>query len=432
MAGQLRPRWGQPVTGIISFIVFFLIAWITWYLFSDPRGPVGSFPYPFVMYLAMMILVGLWQHMFLGDWPFQNMPQPVRGIVETIVNLIVVWFVIHVVFYRILGLGFNFLSQSNLEALAAAGQTVMPEGVANTLTLEALVNPGARFAERAVVTFVLIGFFSYPFVTILFGKWPVRPSDLKQPQAGLAEIGWTSLLTLFFYTVLIVPFWGLIYGKVFGLSYGLNFPWWTGIAGTSHVHWVFGWWEWMIIVLFMTPNVWRMKPWSLIKLPQPWKGLISFIINVILGFLLAWICTKIIPAWVNMEDVVHHLPAGDKGNATRFLWYHAAEIAGMTLIPFLIWHHYFDDMAPVFDIDSWGGFWFRTFGVIIVFCAINYIFFYVLNFGHWGLGNHHMEHGFAERLIHGESLIWNFWWIIPLLWNEWFFHKWPFYVHDHH
>jgi len=432
MAGQLRPRWGQPVTGIISFIAFFLIGWITWYIFSDPRGPVGSFPYPFVMYLAMMILVGLWQHMFLGDWPFQNMPQPARGIVETVVNLILVWFVIHVVFYRILGLGFNFLSQSNLEALAAAGQTVMPEGVAKTLTLETLVNPAARFAERAVVTFVLIGFFSYPFVTILFGKWPVRPSDLKQPQAGLAEIGWTSLLTLFFYTVLIVPFWGLIYGKVFGLSYGLNFPWWTGIAGTSHVHWVFGWWEWMIIILFMTPNVWRMKPWSLINLPQPWKGLVSFIINVILGFLLAWICTKIIPAWVNMEELVQHLPAGDQGNATRFLWYHAAEIAGMTLIPFLIWHHYFDDMAPVSDIDSWGGFWFRTIGVLIVFSTINYIFFYVLNFGHWGLGNHHMEHGLAERLIHGESLIWNFWWIIPLLWNEWFFHKWPFYVHDHH
>jgi AAT family amino acid transporter len=49
---------------------------------------------------------------------------------------------------------------------------------------------------------------------------------------------------------------------------------------------------------------------------------------------------------------------------------------------------------------------------------------------HWGLGNEHaahLEHAFPE----GESLIWNFWWIIPLLWNEWFFHKWPFYVHEH-
>ncbi len=429
MAEQLRPRWGQPLTGIVSFMVFFLIAWGTWYLLSDPRGPVGSFPYPFVLYLAMMILVGLWQHMFLGDWPFQNVSQPWRGIIETVVNLALVWFVIHVIFYRVMGIGFNFLSQVNLEALAAAGQTVLPAGAGKTLELATLVNPAARFAERAVVCFVLIGFYSYPFITILFAKWPIRPSDLPQPEAGLAEIGWCTMWTMFFYTVLIIPFWGLIYGKVFGTSYALGLPWW-GFSGTSHVHWVFGWWEWMIIILFMTANVWRMKPWSAIKLPQPWKGLISFLLNIALGYLVAWICIKIAPLWLNMTDVVAHLPAGDKGVPIRFLWYHAAEIAGFTLIPFLIWHHYFDDMAPQDNLDSWGAFWFRTIGVL-VFAAISYVIFYYFNFGHWGLGNHHMEHSVAERVIHGESLIWNFWWIIPLLWNEWFFHKWPFYEHVH-
>jgi len=369
----------------------------------------------------MMILVGLWQHMFLGDWPFQNMSQPARGIVETIVNLIVVWFVIHVIFYRVLGLGFNFLSMSNLEELARAGKTLLP-GV-KPLLYDDLIKGAARFPERAVVTFVLIGFYSYPFVTILFGKWPIRPSDLPQPQAGLAEIGWTSLLTLFFYTVLIVPFWGMIYGQVYGSSFGMNFPWWEGIAGIKHVHWVFGWWEWMIIVLFMTPNVWRMKPWSLISLPQPWKGLISFVINVVLAYILAYLCVVLAPAWLG--DVLHHIEAA--AEKTRFLWYHAAEIAGFTLIPFLIWHHYFDDMAPQADKDSWGAFWFRTVGVL-VFCVINYIFFYYMNFGGWGLGNPHWDHKFVS----GESLIWNFWWIIPLLWNEWFFHKWPFYTHDAH
>jgi amino acid transporter, AAT family len=432
MAGELKPRWGQPLTGIISLVAFTLIAWITWYIFSDTRGPVGSFPYPFVMYLAMMILVGLWQHMFLGDWPFQNLPQPARGIVETIVNLVVVWFVIHVIFYRVLGLGFSFLSQSGIEEMLKAAEPLVPAAAVKTqLTYDMFVDPSRRFAERAVVTFVLIGFYSYPFVTILFGKWPVRPSDLPQPQAGLAEIGWTSLLTLFFYAVLIVPFWGLLWCSMFGKSYALGLPWWGGIDGTKHVHWVFGWWEWMIIVLFMTPNVWRMKPWSLIKLPQPWKGIVSFVINVILGYILAKICVSLAPSWINMEDLTQHLPAGDAKSPIRFLWYHAAEIAGFTLIPFLAWHHYFDDMAPQADKDSWGAFWFRTIGVL-VFMVINYLIFYVLNFGHWGLGNHHMEHGLAERYIHGESLIWNFWYIIPLLWNEWFFHKWPFYVHDHH
>jgi AAT family amino acid transporter len=430
MAGHtIQPRWGQPATGIISFVAFLLIAWLTWFIFSDLRGPIASFPYPFVMYLAMMILVGLWQHMFLGDWPFQNLPQPARGIVETVVNLVLVWLVIHLVFYRVLGLGFNFLSQVNLETLVATGMAAVPGGKA--LTLDALTNPAARFGERAVVTFVLIGFFSYPFVTILFAKWPIRPSDLTQPQAGLAELGWASMLTFFFYTILIVPFWGAVYGKTFGASMALNFPWWSGISGTSHVHWVFGWWEWAIIVLFMTPNVWRMKPWSVITLPQPWKGCISLLLTFTLGYILALLCVNLAPLWLPMREVIAHLPASDLGLPTRFLWYHAAEIAGFTLIPFLIWHHFFDDMAPQADKDSWGAFWFRTSGVFIL-AVLNYLFFYYANFGHWGLGNHHMAGGIAERVVAGESLIWNFWWIIPLLWDEWFFHKWPFYVPAKH
>lgn len=410
MTGELRARWGQPLTGIISFSVFFLIAWLTWYLFSDPRGPVASFPYPFTMYLAVMILVGLWQHMFCGDWPFQDLSQPARGIVQTIVNLVIVWFVIHVFFYRILGLGFNFLSQSNLNALVDAG------------TLKEVVRT-KHFAQSALVSFVIIGFYSYPFVSILFGKWPVRPSDMPQPQAGFIEIAWCSMLTFVFYTVLIVPFWGLVFGKSIGSSFGLNFPWWEGISGISHVHWVFGWWEWMIVILFMTPNVWRMKPWTLISLPQPWKGVISFAINVILAFILALVCVRIIPVWLG--DMLHHI---DKDSERiRFLWYHSAEIAGFTLIPFLIWHHYFDDLVPFCDVDSWSSFWFRTGGVFF-FCVVGYIFFYYFNFGSWALGNPHWEHKF----LHGESLVWNFWWIIPLLWNEWFFHKWPFYVHGEH
>lgn len=426
MGEQLRPRWGQPLTGIISLLCFTAIAWIIWFIFSDPRGPVKAFPYPFILYLAMMILVGLWQHMLFGDWPFQNLPQPARGIVETIVNLIIVWFVIHVVFYRILGLGFNFLSQSNLNALAAAGQAVLPDG--SSLTLEAMKEK--RLAESAVVCFVLIGFFSYPFVTIMCGKWPIRPSNLTQPQAGFAEFGWCALLTLFFYTILIVPFWGLIYGKVLGSSFALNFPWWDKIAGINHVHWVFGYWEWMIIILFMTANVWRMKPWNIITLAQPWKGIISFICTFILAYIIAYICIKIAPAWLPHETIEHLKEAKpNDAELLRFLWYHAAEIAGFTLIPFLIWHHYFDDMCPMKDKDSWGAFWFLTVGVLVC-AAINYVFYYYINWGYWGLGNHHMAE-LPHRFPHGESLVWSFWWIIPLLWNEWFFHKWPFYVHEH-
>lgn len=412
--GALKPRWGQPLTGIISLLVFSVIALITWYIFSDPRGPIGWFPYPFVMYLAMMILVGLWQHMFLGDWPFQNLGQPLRGIVETVVNLVIVWFVIDILFYRVLGIGFNFLSYYGLEAANLAGK------------LPKVAEPGAtgKLAQVAVVCFVLIGFYTYPVFTIFFGKWPVAPSDLKQPNKGLAEIGVATTLTLFCYAVLIAPFFGLLFPGA-----ALNPPWWGGVGGTQHVHWVFGWWEWAIVILFMTPNVWRMKPWSAITLPQPWKGLVSMLISFVAAYGIALLCRELIPLWMPAETLHHLEAAKGASEVQRFFWIHSAEIAGFTLIPFLIWHHYFDDMAPGNNPDSWGGFFFRTAGVCL-FAAVLYWIFYYGNFGHWALGNHHMTE-LAERFSHGESLVWNFWWIIPLLWNEWFFHKWPFYVHEH-
>ena len=417
MADALRPRWGQPFTGAVAFITFLVVALGIWFIFSDPRGPVGAFPYPFVMYLAMMILVGLWQHMLLGDWPFTGMAQPARGVALTIANLVIVWFTIHVVFYKLLGLGFNFLSQDNLNALAAGGQAMLADGQAVSLDVMA----ARELGQRAIVAFVLIGFFSYPFVTILFAKWPIRPSNLTQPQAGLAELGWCTFLTLFFFTALVVPFWGAVYGR----SVALNTPWWGELAGTSHLHWVFGYWEWMIILLFMTANVWRGKPWSAMSLPQPLRGLVSFSGIVVLGYALAVLCVNMASWWLP-EATLHEL--SEANDLTRFLWYHAAEIAGFTLIPFLAWHHYFDDIVPIADKDSWAAFGFRTVGVI-VFAALNYYVFYYLGFVHWGIGNEHaaiLEHAFPE----GESLVWNFWWIIPLLWNEWFFHKWPFYEHE--
>ena len=354
-AGTLQPRWGQPLTGIISFVVFTAIALVTWFLFSDPRGPVGWFPYPFVMYLAMMILVGLWQHMFLGDWPFANLKQPLRGIVMTVANLVIVWFVIDVLFYRVLGVGFNFLSYYGLEAANLAGK------------LPKLAEPGAtgKMAQVAVVGFVLIGFYTYPVFTIFFGKWPVMPSNLAQPNRGLAEIGWASLVTLFCYAVLIAPFFGLLFPGA-----AINPPWWEAVGGTKHIHYVFGWWEWAIVILFMTPNVWRMKPWTLITLPQPWKGWLSTALSFVAAYAIALLCRQLIPMWVP-ADTFHHLETA-KGAAEvqRFLWIHSAEIAGFTLIPFLIWHHYFDDMAPG-DVDGWGGFFFRTAGVLL-FAALLY------------------------------------------------------------
>jgi amino acid transporter, AAT family len=396
--------------GTRAFITFFIIAWGLWYLLSDPRGLIKSFSYPFVMYLAIMILVGLWQHLLFGNWPFAKMKQPYQGIVLTVLNVIFSFLLIHVVFYRIIGLGFNFFSQSNLNQAAAAG-VLMPIEMMKELHL----------AESVIVSVVLTTFFFYPAIMILFKGWPTKPTD-SQPEAGCNRLGWGFLICFFFFIIFIVPFWGATFSSKFGESLMVNnSPWWKNINGIGHLHWVFGWLEWAIVVLFMEANVWRGRFWSWLKLSQPWKGWISLIGTIGIGYILALICIRIISLWIPKETILH---LQETNNLTKFLWYHSAEIAGFFLFPFLIWHHYFDDLTPFKDKDSKGAFIFRTLGVIVL-AFIGYYIYYYLNFGSWGLGNHHMTE-MSHRLTHGESLVWSFWVIIPLLFNEWFFHKWGF------
>jgi len=71
---------------------------------------------------------------------------------------------------------------------------------------------------------------------------------------------------------------------------------------------------------------------------------------------------QVCPLW--LPDMTEALKANANDSMARFLWYHAAEIAGFTLFPFLAWHHYFDDMVPMPDVDSWSAFWFRTPGSV--------------------------------------------------------------------
>lgn len=412
-AGALKPRWGQPLTGIICTISFFIIAWATWYVFGDPRGPIGWFPQPFVMILAMMILVGVWMHMLFGNWPFQKMPQPLQGVVMTVVNALLTWFVIEVFFYRFLGAGINFVNFYSF-------------------------GPNAR---AAVVGFILMAFFCYPAATILMGKWPIAATT-PQPAKGLAEFCFGTVLTMLFYAVCVAPFFTAISGIP-----NIAPAWWSNLAGTGHLHWTFGWYEWCIVYLFLTATVWRGKPWSAMPVAQPYRGWLAFVIIILASYVTALLCNSVIsPALLPQEAFDFARAAGGDANVNRMLWHHSAEIAGFTLFPFLVWHNFFDDKVPGADIDSWGAMAIRTIGVFVA-TAVGYILYYHVKFGGWALGNPHMmrDVGYTAKegavpytaadvigdfWVNGESLLWNFWFIIPLLWFAWYFNKWPFYVED--
>jgi amino acid transporter, AAT family len=385
------PRWGQPLSGIIAFIVFLGIALISWIVLASPAGVFKLYEHPFIEFLAWMILVGLWQTIIFGNWPFQKLAPLQRGVVQITINIVATYVIIYGVFQS--WLGKTILPLWSVEALVA-------RGIPHETALE--------YTGGAITMFVLMGFFTYAFWTILFGKWPWA-GKLTQPALGLAEWSITTVVTLLAYGSLIYPFYVSVALKQ---PVAAAAPWWGAVDGVSHLNWVVGIWEWAIVYLFMTANVWSGKPWNLVK-KQPWSGLFG-LVSI---FLLAYITVKVLllgmgAAWGAVDPKATDGPA-----SLAWRYYHCASLAGFTLFPFLIWNHYFDNWP-----QKWGtvvGWIVRTVGVFAL-AAIGYFLYYAVSELVFGLKPELSNHV-------NKPLVWLFWAIIPLLFNDWFMEKVPFY-----
>jgi AAT family amino acid transporter len=443
----------------VALIVFTLIAWVLWFIIADPaKGIFRLYEQPFTAFLATMIVVGVWQHIIFGDYPFSKLPPLQRGIVMTIANLIITWFVIYVVFEFMGNIipvwGTETLLAQKFAVMKAAGLAIPEHGS----EAYAHLHHAAMDLKMASVTYwVVTGFVTYPFWAILFQKWPFA-GKLSQPGAGIAEWSVTTVITMFCYGLLVVPHFVAVGVPAFlksGLtpeqvtvamgsvaSYGFNPIWYAKWApvGAQNYYWVFGQWEWMVIVLFLAANTWQGWPWNYIK-TQPLRGFVGSVGCIALAWVFLrislWICDMYWGPAVAGSKAFELLP--------HFRYYHAATIGAATIVPFLIWHHYFDD-APSTPGMWNAGWWIRFVGVFALAGVFMFVWYKVCwpMFGIWpGLSSAAPSAYLQHALVaHGDPLgtayqvmnkapVWIFWWIIPLLWNEWFMHKWPFYVEDH-
>lgn len=386
-----KARWGQPLTGIIATVSFLLIALITWFIFASPNGIFKYYEHPMLEFLAWMLLVGIWQHIMFGDWPFAKLKPLTRGVVEICINVAVVYFIIYGIFQGFLGK--LVLPLWSVDALVAGG--LSPEHA-------------KEYVGGALTMFVLIGFVTYAFWSILFKKWPWG-DKLTQPALGFAEWGITTVITLFAYGILIYPFYVHV---ALNQPLAAAAPWWGAIDGVSHLNYVIGIWEWMVVYVFMTANVWSGKPWHLVK-KQPWSGLFGIVSIIILAYLSVKVTMFGMDAVWGAVD-----PKATDGPASlAWRYYNSATLAGFTLFPFLIWNHYFDNWPQKMgSVASW---FIRT-AIVFVLAVIQFFIYYSVCLPLLGL-----EPEFSNHV--NKPLVWLFWAIIPLLFNDWFMAKVPFY-----
>jgi len=370
---------------------FLLIALITWFIFASPEGIFKFYEHPIIEFLAMMILVGVWQHLIFGNWPLEKLEPVTRGIVMTGVNIVASYVMVYGIFQGFLGK--VILPLWSVEALVARGLT-------EELAIE--------YAGGAITLFVLIGFVTYTFWTILFKKWPWG-GNLTQPALGLAEWGLTTVITLLAYGMLIYPFYVAVALKQ---PLAAAAPWWEVIDGVPHVYYVIGIWEWMVVYLFMTANVWSGKPFHLVR-KQPWSGLVAIVSIIVMSY----VTVKI--AMLGLGAVWGAVDPQSADGPTSLTWryYHTASIAGFTLFPFLVWNHYFDNWP-----QKWGSVvgWIVRTVIVVALAAAAYFVYYMVCLPLLGLKPE------LSNLVN-KPLVWCFWAIIPLLFNEWFMEKVPFY-----
>lgn len=386
-----KARWGQPLTGIISSASFLVIALITWFIFSSPQGIFKYYEHPMLEFLAWMILFGAWQHIVFGNWPFEKLKPVTRGIVMIIVNIIGTYVIIYGVFQGFLGK--FILPLWSVEALVAQG-----------ISLE----HAREYVGGAITMFVLMGFVTYTFWSILFKKWPWG-GKLTQPALGFAEWSLTTVITLLAYGALIYPFY---VSAVLKQPLAAAAPWWGIMDGVPHLNYVIGIWEWMVVYLFMTANVWSGKPFHLVK-KQPWSGLAAIISIIVM----AYVTVKILMFGMGAVWGAVDPKAADGPASLAWRYYNTATLAGFTLFPFLIWNHYFDNWP-----QKWGSVvgWFVRTGIVGILAAAQFLIYYSVCLPLLGLKPEFSNHA-------NKPLVWLFWAIIPLLFNDWFMSKVPFY-----
>ncbi|EHQ89499.1 hypothetical protein [Desulfosporosinus youngiae] len=386
-----HPRWGQPLTGLIATASIGIFSLITWYIFGSPQGIFKYYEHPILEFLAWMVLIGVWQHILFGNWPIAKLEPVKRGIVMLGINIAATYIIIYGVFQGFLG------------------KLILPLWSVEALTVRGITEEVAReYTGGALTMFVLIGFFTYMFWTILFKKWPWG-GKLTQPALGLAEWGITTVVTLLAYGTLIYPFYVSV---VLKQPLAAAAPWWGGIDGVAHLNYVVAIWQWMAMYLLMTANIWSGKPFHLIK-KQPWSGLVGLVSLIAIAYL----TVKILMFGMGAVWGAVNPQASDGPASLVWRYYHIASMAGFTLFPFLIWNHYFDNWP-----QKWGSAvgWIVRTVIVFALAAVQYFVYYMVCLPLLGLMPELSNHA-------NKPLVWLFWVAIPVVFNVWFMGKVPFY-----
>jgi hypothetical protein len=374
-------RYKQPLAGVLSILIVFIISWITWMIFFDPRWH-NSQVVPYASVIGGFGLIGVVWAIWFENWPYYNWfktPWKV-GLVGTLINAGII------LIFTLVLLPF-FTSSYSADIVNAYVAWYVGASIFGALS-------GSCFSFAVLW---VAGTMYWPFFKI------------KQPKRGIIVWIIGSALTILFWFLLFFP-------------NGNRAPYTTVSTAVKGVYapipnypFSLGWTQWIIVFSLLTLMVFEYWPWNKLGRKQPYIGIIAFGSCLGLGLLVNYFFPLIVQ---NVFDPFFVLIGGEPpGDIARFVGVYVMHInyAIFLTCAIVLVSLFFDNWPKRFP--QWENFLFR-FILVILIGTIAFFGFYILAPILFGEPNNYWE-------INPTPFVLWFLWIEILFAYVW--RKWPIY-----
>lgn len=319
--------------GLINLVVVFGIVWFLWYIFMNPNTvmklytPMYGFALLVVMLSAIILLTNVAEYYPFSP-PSEGESRIGKGVLLTIVAVILMFVIHYVVFWNFLGrFGIAYFSP---DSIVAAGGTGAEPFVARENTSTAIVYYCTAFLWVAL------------FWNLGFGRWPWHRTDR-------GTLAFSRLFTILFFVTVIYTV--LYHPHVCYLFYpaqdkaGVS-AWWESFTQTGSAFFGLGLALCSLFWIVASDLLWEGYPWKRISEQGSfWRGIVVFAGTLAMGVIMLWILLQIfIAIWYEP------FMGGQYTDGPDFRLIHAGEIAGFFILASFILNTYFNNFPNLAGI----------------------------------------------------------------------------------
>ena len=339
-------RFKQPLAGLYSILIVFVISFVTWLLFFDPRwhNPLPTQEMEITAWATVIGgfgLIGVVWAIWFENWPYYNWfrtPWKV-GVVGTAINAVII-----LIFVFLLLPLFNSWYGSEISDSYIAWYL-------GASILGALSGSCFSFAVLWVA-----GTMYWPFFKV------------KQPKRGIIVWIIGNAITLIVWVLLFLPA-----GNRFATSEASAVQ---PITFFPSYAFSLGWTQWLIMFSLLTLTVFEYWPWSKLGRKQPFIGMIAFISCALLGLLFSLIGPSI--AKFIFDPFFVAIGGIPPDEVTRFKgWYMMSITYAIFLICAVVLVSLFFDNWPK-KYTQWKNFVIR-FIIVIIIGTLSFLAYYIFS-----------------------------------------------------